>query len=81
MNLEWEQQIIVDNMSYLKYINLFLIKQLKDNHNKFKKLQSVSNREINGLRKDIHLLREEIKEIENAYSFKIDIPESWIIKE
>ena len=81
MNLEWEQQIIVDNMSYLKYINLFLIKQLKDNHNKFKKLQSESNREINGLRKDIHLLREEIKEIEDAHSFKIDIPESWIIKE
>lgn len=81
MNLEWEQQIITDNMSYLKLINLFLIKELKEMHIKFKNLQSESNKRNKDLKDELNLLRNEIKEIESARSFKFEIPESWIIEE
>lgn len=81
MNLEWEQQIIIDNMSYLKFINLFLIKQLKEMHIKFKNLQSESNKRNKDLKDELNLLRNEIKEIESVRSFKFEIPESWIIEE
>ena len=81
MNLEWEQQIITDNMSYFKLINLFLIKELKEMHIKFKNLQSESNKRIKDLKDELNLLRNEIKEIERARSFKFEIPKSWIIEE
>lgn len=81
MKLEWEQELIVDNMKYLKGINLYLINQFKEIHNKFINLQSESTKEISKLKEEIHNLRQEIKEIENARSFKFEIPESWIIEE
>lgn len=81
MNLEWEQQIITDNMSYLKLINLFLLKKLSEMHIKFKNLQSESNKRYKDLKDELDLLRTEIKEIESARSFKFEIPNSWIIEE
>ena len=81
MKLEWEQELIVDNMKYLKVINLYLISQFKETHNKFINLQSESTKEISKFKEEIYNLRQEIKEIENARSFKFEIPESWIIEE
>ena len=48
---------------------------------KFKNLQSDSNQRNKDLKDELDLLRNEIKEVENARSFRVEIPESWIIKE
>lgn len=81
MNLEWEQKMITENMSYFKITNLFLLGQLKEMYSRFKNLQSESNQQIKDLINELNLLRNEIKEVENVRSFKVEIPSSWILKE
>jgi len=81
MNLSWEQETIINNLNYFKLINLYLIKQLKEMNKDFQNLQLDSNKKIEDLTNELQLLRNELKEIENIRSFKVKIPESWIIKE
>ena len=77
----WERESIINNVAYLKTINIYLIRKLLTSLNKFGNLQQESNKRINDLKIEVHLFREEIKELENAQSFKVEIPESWTIEE
>ena len=77
----WERESITNNITYLRSMNTYLIKHLITSLNKFENLQEGSNKQINDLKIEVRHFREEIKELENAQSFKVEIPESWTIEE
>ena len=81
MILTWEQETIVEIVKYLENLNTSLIQDLKAMQKKYENLQLETNQTNRELKRDINLLREELKEIEEARSFEVKIPESWIIKE